>query len=212
MFYGFPAFVWKPTHNLNHHKFNNREGDYTITYRFTEKNNLLTLLSYPTISAFFQQKPIKSYLSKLKRSARSEYYFCLSQYAFLAVVMLSAFLLDWQKALLYLVIPQQLVMFVVLVINYIQHVHADEKSRYNHSRNFFGLLNKFLLNNGLHTAHHERMGLHWSRLPELHATLEEKIDPRLKEKSLIAFLFRAYILSIFFPKYRTVSMRLDSNS
>jgi len=27
LFYGFPAFGWIPTHNQNHHKLNNREGD-----------------------------------------------------------------------------------------------------------------------------------------------------------------------------------------
>jgi len=41
LFYGFPAFGWIPTHNKNHHKLNNKAGDYTITYRYSEKNNLL---------------------------------------------------------------------------------------------------------------------------------------------------------------------------
>ena len=59
LFYGFPAFVWIPTHNQNHHKFNNREGDYTITYRYTESTNLFTLLTYPRVSGFHQQKPIR---------------------------------------------------------------------------------------------------------------------------------------------------------
>ena len=49
VFYGFPVFAWIPTHNKNHHKLNNRRGDYTITYRISEKNNLATLLTYPTI-------------------------------------------------------------------------------------------------------------------------------------------------------------------
>ena len=62
VFYGFPVFAWIPTHNKNHHKMNNRLGDYTITYRFSEKNNFLTLLTYPTISGFYQQKAIRDYL------------------------------------------------------------------------------------------------------------------------------------------------------
>ena len=212
IFYGFPAFVWKPTHNLNHHKLNNRKGDYTITYRFSKKNTLLTLLIYPSISAFYQQKPVKDYLIKMKKTSLSNYYYYLSQYGVLIGALLVAFLLDWQKAFLYLVIPQQFVMFIVLMINYIQHVHADEESRYNHSRNFTGLLNKFLLNNGLHTAHHEQMGLHWSELPKLHTELEPKIEPSLNEKSILLFLFRAYILSLFIPKYRTKPIRLAGNS
>ena len=65
VFYGFPVFAWIPTHNKNHHKMNNKIGDYTITYRFSEKNNLGTLLTYPTISGFYQQKAIKDYLKGL---------------------------------------------------------------------------------------------------------------------------------------------------
>src|SRR4051812_17560704 len=42
LFYGFPAFGWIPTHNKNHHFLNNKQGDYTLTYRFSEKNNILT--------------------------------------------------------------------------------------------------------------------------------------------------------------------------
>ena len=58
VFYGFPIFAWIPTHNKNHHRFNNREGDDSITYRVSEKNNFLTLISYPTISGYYQQKAI----------------------------------------------------------------------------------------------------------------------------------------------------------
>ena len=30
IFYGYPTFVWLPTHNLNHHAHVNRAGDATI--------------------------------------------------------------------------------------------------------------------------------------------------------------------------------------
>ena len=54
LFYGFPAFGWIPTHNKNHHHLNNKKGDYTITWRVSEKNNIVTLLSYPSVSSYFQ--------------------------------------------------------------------------------------------------------------------------------------------------------------
>ncbi|MGD0679438.1 MAG: hypothetical protein ABSC94_28940 [Polyangiaceae bacterium] len=34
VFYGHPTFVWVPTHNQNHHRFLNRPGDATITWRY----------------------------------------------------------------------------------------------------------------------------------------------------------------------------------
>ena len=41
IFYGYPTYAWVPTHNLNHHKFVNKAGDATITWRFTNKHNAL---------------------------------------------------------------------------------------------------------------------------------------------------------------------------
>ena len=209
LFYGFPAFGWIPTHNQNHHKFNNREGDYTITYRYTEKTNLFTLLSYPSVSAFHQQKPIRAYLSKQYRINKKRFWFCISQYVVLVAFLGAAFLVDWKKALLYIFIPQQVSLYVVLIFNYVQHVHADEESSVNHSRNIVGpLMNWLLFNNGLHTVHHDNPGLHWSKAPAAHAKIAADIHPRLNEPSFLWFLVRVYILGMFNSEARGSSMRL----
>jgi beta-carotene hydroxylase len=210
LFYGFPAFVWVPTHNQNHHKFNNREGDYTSTYRYTEKTNLFTLLTYPTVSGLHQQKAIRVYLKKQYRINRSRFWFCISQYLLLLSFLVAAFAIDWQKALLYIFIPQQVSLFVVLIFNYVQHVHTDEESPVNHSRNIVGpVMNWLLFNNGLHTAHHANPGLHWSKVPAAHAKIADKIDPRLNEQSFWRFMIRVYVLGLFSEKARSSSMRLE---
>ncbi|HEU5058755.1 MAG TPA: fatty acid desaturase [Kofleriaceae bacterium] len=208
LFYGFPAFAWIPTHNMNHHKFTNREGDYTLTYRYSERNNLLTLVSYPTISGYHQQKPIRDYLRELWRKNRGRFWASVSQYALLAAFIGGALLLDWRKALLYVVVPQQIGLFVVLVFNYLQHVHADEESVWNHSRNFTSpLLNFLLLNNGYHTVHHEKPGTHWSRLAVEHARIANQIDPVLNVRSFWWYLARTYLLAPFVPAWRSRSLR-----
>jgi hypothetical protein len=69
---------------MNHHKFTNRAGDYTLTYRYTEKNNLLTLLSYPTISGYHQQRPIRDYLRDLWGKNRRRFWGSIGQYLALA--------------------------------------------------------------------------------------------------------------------------------
>jgi len=209
VFYGFPVFAWIPTHNKNHHRLNNREGDYTITYRFSEKNNFVTLLTYPTISGYFQQKAIKEYLKEKFNIDRKRFYECVWQYAILVIWTLAFLLIDWRKALLFVVIPQQVALFSVLIFNYVQHVHANEESKYNHSRNFTGALNQMLFNNGLHTVHHDKAGLHWSKVPEEHAKMQHLIDDSLKEKSFWGYIFRAYVLGLFSKKYKTDSMRLQ---
>jgi len=210
LFYGFPAFVWIPTHNQNHHKFNNRDGDYTRTYRYTEKTNLFTLLTYPTVSGFHQQKPIRDFLKKQYSTNRRRFWFYISQYVLLVGFLVTAFVVDWQKALLYILVPQQVSLYVVLIFNYVQHVHADEESPVNHSRNIVGpLMNLLLFNNGLHTVHHDNPGMHWSDAPAAHAKIADKLDPRLNEQSFWWFLIRVYMLGIFSQKARGSSMRLE---
>lgn len=209
VFYGFPIFAWIPTHNKNHHRFNNREGDDSITYRVSEKNNFLTFISYPSISGYYQQKAIFAYLKDAKANNRERYWLCISQYTVLAVWVIAALLIDWKKALFFVIIPQQVSLFSVLIFNYVQHVHANEESEWNHSRNFTGFLNFLLFNNGLHTIHHHKAGLHWSKVPEAHKEIEHNISPILLERSFWWYITKSYFLGIFIPKFRTSSMRLE---
>ena len=210
LFYGFPAFAWKPTHNLNHHVLNNREGDYTITWRYTEGNHFFSLMSYPSISSFFQQTPIKGYLKHLRVKDKRSFWLAIGQYAALAIFVGVALIIDWKKALFFIIIPQQFALFSILLFNYVQHVHANEESEWNHSRNFVGpMLNTFLFNNGFHTIHHERAGIHWSLTPIEHAKIDHHIDDSLKERSFWWYMIRTYIFSPVVPKFRTRSMRLE---
>ena len=43
---------------------------------------------------------------------------------------------------------------------------------------------------GNHTAHHTRHGLHWSKLPELHAQLAQEIPANLYRQPGIPFVWR----------------------
>jgi beta-carotene hydroxylase len=209
LFYGFPAFAWTPTHNKNHHKFNNKEGDYTITYRFSEANNIFTLLSYPSISSYFQQSPVMNHLKNLYKFKREKFYLAIVQYVALGLFIVISLILDWRKALLYIVVPQQVALFVVMLFNYIQHVHADEESVYNHSRNFVsGFTNFMLFNNGYHTAHHNKASVHWSQLPAAHAKIADRIAPHLNQPTILGYLFKTYIMTPLRLAPRPRSMRL----
>ncbi len=208
VFYGFPVFAWIPTHMINHHVHVNTEEDYTRTYRLSEKNNLLTLLSYPTISGYYQQPAVIAYFKGLLGTDRKKFLLHALQVVSLVIWVAVAFIIDWKKALVFVFIPQQVSLFTVLVFNYLQHIHADETSDYNNSRNFTGsMLNFILLNNGYHTVHHLWAGIHWSRLGAKHREIESKINPALNENNFAWYMLRTYILSVFLPKYGSRSLR-----
>lgn len=208
VFYGIPVFCWIPTHNRNHHRYNNKEGDVTAWYRKSENNNLFVLVSYPSSSAYYQFKEsIIPYLGQLWKNDRKTFF----EYVFQAVVLVSwiavFMVLDWKKALLYVIIPQQVSGYMVMIFNFVQHVHADEESRWDHSRNFVDL-NFFLFNNGYHTVHHEKANMHWSEIPKAHKAVEHLIDPVLVEKSFFVYMFRTYVLGAIRSRWKTKSMRL----
>src|SRR5690606_30248382 len=101
IFYGFPIFGWIPTHNKNHHRFNNKEEDYTKTYMVSERNNLFTLLIYPTMSGMRQQKAIGKYYRQQYQKNKQQFVFYTLQIVSLVVWIGLAFFIDWQKALIY---------------------------------------------------------------------------------------------------------------
>ncbi len=210
LFYGFPAFGWIPTHNANHHKLTNGEGDYTATWQHSEKNNLLTLLAYPMVSSRQQLPACWRFFRETWRKNRGRAWHYVMEGALLVAFVAVALILDWKKALLYVVIPQQVSLNTVLIFNYVQHVHCDETSKWNHSRNFVGFgLNAFLFNNGFHTIHHMRPGLHWSETPAAHAEIAHNIDPQVNEGSFFWYMVRQYLLAPLIPSLGTRSMRLE---
>lgn len=210
--YGFPVFGWIPTHLQNHHTYTNKEPDYTKTYAYSEKNNLWTIIYYPMYSSGVQMKAIWKYIQQIRHKNPERFRGHLLQTITLIVAVVVALIFDWKAALIYVVLPQQIALNSVLCFNYIQHIHADEESEFNHSRNIEGWLNVFLFNNGLHTAHHIKPRLHWSKVPQLHAEIRSKISPQLIEKSVIWYLIRQYVLAPFNSSLSTKSMRLARQS
>ncbi len=213
IFYGYPTFAWVPTHNLNHHKFVNKAGDATITWRFTNKHNALVASTYFFVSSWYQSEPIRDYIQKAKEKNPELYRTIQGQYVLfvgthLALLSLAIALHGWRTGFvvwsLMFLTPALFALWTIMLFNYIQHVHTDPWSEHDHSRSFTSpLLNFLLFNNGLHSAHHEMAGAHWSTLPELHARLAPDIDPRLNERSFWWFCLRNYLLAPLFPSLGT---------
>src|SRR5215813_11621191 len=188
-------------------RYNNRPGDSGRSPILFKRNHLLALLVYPTVTGINQQGDIQRFFRELWHKDRRSFWLAASEYLVFFGFMALVLLLDWRKALLFYVLPQQFALFVIQVFNYVQHVEADETSAWQHSRNFVSpVLNRLLFNNGYHTVHHLKPGVHWSELPKLHAGHAHKIHPWLLQRSWWRFMFWTFILRPFVPGAKTVNL------
>jgi fatty acid desaturase len=193
--YGNPVSSFVSGHNLSHHKHTQTSRDVMRTTKMRFRSNLLNmLLFFPTVALAVTLGDLR--FTKAMRTQRPRWFRQLV-FEFVALwgVTLLLFVLDWQKALLYWLIPHIYAAWGIISMNYLQHDGCDHDSEYNHSRNFTGkLFGWFTFNNGFHTIHHMRPGLHWSLTREAHEReIEPHIDPRLDEPSIARYIWRAFI-------------------
>jgi fatty acid desaturase len=213
LFYGYPTFAWIPTHNLNHHKFLNRPGDATITWRYSKKNTWLVASTYFFVSAYWQKSLTDAFVRNARATRPRLYRQIVAQAATVvlghaALVGVAVALHGAGRGLLVYACSfgasAAMGLWGMIFINYIQHVHCDPWSEHDHSRNFVSRAGNFLVfNAGYHTAHHEHPGAHWSALPALHAAIAAEIHPALNERSILWFCFRAYALGALDARLRT---------
>lgn len=72
--------------------------------------------------------------------------------------------------------PMVTSLVITIAATYHHHSGLDTDDHMMASHNYTYRIRNLLTGNlGFHTAHHYRQGLHWSKLPELHATLVDKI-------------------------------------
>jgi fatty acid desaturase len=191
---GLPATAVILMHNFNPHVHNNHAADFVRVGIVRLRFNLLNLLFFPLV-ALWHYAPMKARALAAWRKTRPHLYrqVCLERLV-VYPLLLVLFILRPLDTVLYIVLPQLFGQWGILAINHVQHDGCDPDSACNHSRNFVGgWLNWWLLNNGFHTAHHQRPGLHWSRLPALHEELSGVIDPALNRRSLAAALVEFYV-------------------
>ncbi len=201
--YGHPVSMYVPGHNLSHHKYTQQAKDRMRTDKLRFRWNLLNQLLFSFIVGpiIFRDN---ARFAKAMRTKNPKWYrqFRLELFVYLAFLVTLA-LIDpvklWGfvplKFILFVMIPHQYAAWGIMGINFVQHDGCDGAHPYNHSRNFVGkVLNWFTFNNGYHGMHHMRPGLHWSLLPAAHAEeLGPHIHPNLDQRSLLSYLFKAYV-------------------
>jgi fatty acid desaturase len=202
IFYGFPLWAWVPTHNQNHHKYNNGVGDITRVTATDASDNIVMFLSYPWRSSSAQLLMLRKTWShwQVKNSAMfklARLQSVVVPTAHLSLLLIFSLRHGSSGAVAYLIcgaVPALFAPWSMMFINYIQHVGCDPASSFNHSRNFVSpAQNWFVFDAGLHTVHHEAPGVHWSSYREMHMSMADAIDPSLNQHDLFAFLWRRYV-------------------
>ncbi len=206
-FYGFAAFNWIPTHNANHHKFTNAPGDATITWRITQRHNFAMAFAYPFVSTYYQLPLIDKFLKDAKERRPTYWRHLMIQLVICWGLPIALTALDWRVAVAVVWLPRLFSLWTIMYFNYIQHVHCDPYSKWNHSRNFVSPFANFLMfNNGFHTVHHMKPGAHWSTLPQLHAQVAAQLDPSLNVTSFWGWVASSYLLAPLMPRFGTTQI------
>lgn len=88
--------------------------------------------------------------------------------------------------LLLFVLPMIMGMFMTAWATYEHHAGRSTEDQFHASfNNTNRWYNLFTGNLGYHTAHHYNGGLHWSKLPQLHERIADKIHPELVRQSWV---------------------------
>lgn len=196
----YPASANIPAHNLVHHHFeDDGKPDWAEPNVVDFRWNLLNLIHFPNVAGPRTFNGVSRWAQYTKQPGFETQY--RSELAFAFGLTAVLFVVDFWTTLFFVVIPQLYGARCILRINLIQHDAADTSSEWNHSRNFVGrAFNWIMCNNGYHTIHHNRAGLHWSELDEAHRReVLSRIDPRLDERSMTVYLVRNYLLSFRRP-------------
>ncbi len=184
-------------HNLNHHAEQGRAGDWITPALGGTGHPLLRLVRFvlrATISMMRQRKRLgpegRILLPEPFRSSLPW------EKALLPIVVLCLLWNDWRTALVFALLPWTASLLWLVGVNYVQHEGCDPDSRWAHSRNFTGRFTNWLLfNNGYHSAHHLRPGMHWSEVKQLHENIADHIPGQLNEPSATSYMLRRYLFN-----------------
>ncbi|MEZ4288942.1 MAG: fatty acid desaturase [Polyangiales bacterium] len=197
LIYGHPVSSYVPGHNLSHHKHTQSRKDVMRTTKARFRYNLFNGIFFFVLVAPSIMRADSMYTKVMWTRNPVWFRQMLVEIVVLWSVQIALFVIDWQKALAFWLVPHFYAQWGIVTMNLLQHDGTDGESRYNHSRNFVGKwINWWTFNNGFHTIHHDYPGLHWSLAPERHAEeIAPHITPSLDQPSLIAYVWRTFFLN-----------------
>jgi len=200
-----------PGHNLSHHRYTQQRYDVMRTTRVRSSINALNLVMFvPVIARDVLFGNLRYWYVKGAQIPDQKRQLMFEIVA-VWTVNIGALLLDWRKAVWYVLLPHVYANWGILAVNFLQHDGCDPEHPVNHSRSFVAhWLNWLTLNNGLHAAHHMLPGKHWSLLTQVHAELiAPSVHPSLEQRSLFVYLWKTFVYPARRVRYDGAPLRIE---
>lgn len=175
LMYGFQTGIttkgWLLHHVVGHHKnYLNQELDESAWMR--KDGTTMSEVEYTiNVTATSIPRIIKVGMNH-KRHLRDFLLMFSLQLAILSVL----FWYNWVNALFIFALPMVVGLTLTAWATYDHHSNLDTTNEFEGSRNILDPFYNFCTGNlGYHTAHHVKHGLHWSKVPEFHASIKHLI-------------------------------------
>lgn len=191
---GYPVSIYVPVHNLSHHLGLQTPRDVLRTTEVRHRSNLLNLVDHMVAGTVHLHLLHFAYLARLRQSRPRWVSQVLLEGACVAVFFVAIALAVGPLGILFVWLPNIMGQLLMVGFGYVQHDGCDHDSEHAHSRNFTSpLLNWFICDNGWHAVHHDRPGLHWTKLRTAHAKIVGELHPALDQRSLTAYMWRTFV-------------------
>jgi fatty acid desaturase len=182
---GMTTNLWVLHHNLGHHvNFLDQTKDESRWMRANGKT--MGVLEYTALTAATSYYRGYQVGKRHKKHQRAFVTWALVTFALVALFVAYRPL----PGLFLFVLPMVTSLLFTSWVTYDHHSELHTESPFEASHNILNPTFNWLTGNlGYHTAHHHRQAVHWSKLPDLHASIASKIPAHLFRRSTFDFFF-----------------------
>jgi len=177
---GTSPFSWTIHHNIGHHR-HYLEPDKDPAPWLHGDGTMMSRLRYDLVNA----ARIYPEIMRIGRAHPHVYSKFKRMFVLANLPLLALLWLDPLRTLIVFVVPMLLLLVLLLDNTWGQHAGTSTDNHFVASRNVeLTLYNLTSWNLGFHTAHHMLPGLHWSKLPELHDRIRDRIPEHLLTQTM----------------------------